>query len=50
VATVAADRQGIVGMRERARLLDGSLRVTSRRKSPSGTTVVATVPVAEGAR
>jgi two-component system NarL family sensor kinase len=34
-------RQGIVGMRERARLLGGSLHVTSRRRAPSGTTVVA---------
>lgn len=45
---VAADRQGIVGMRERARLLGGTLRVTSRRRAPSGTTVVASVPVPEG--
>jgi two-component system NarL family sensor kinase len=43
--SVAADRQGIIGMRERARLLDGTLRVTSRRRSPSGTTIIATIPV-----
>ena len=47
---VAGDRQGIVGMRERARLLDGTLRVISRRRAPSGTTVVASVSVAERAR
>jgi len=47
---VAGDRQGIVGMRERARLLGGTLRVISRRRAPSGTTVVASVPVAERAR
>lgn len=46
---VAADRQGIVGMRERAKLLGGTLRVTSRRRAPSGATVVASVPVPEGA-
>lgn len=50
LAAVAGDRQGIVGMRERARLISGTLRVTSRRRSPSGTTVVATVLVPEGAR
>jgi two-component system NarL family sensor kinase len=44
------DRQGIVGMRERARLLGGTLRVLSRRRAPSGTTVIASVPVPEGAR
>ncbi len=47
-AKVAEDRQGIVGMRERARLLGGTLRVTSRRRPPSGTTVAASVPVLEG--
>ncbi len=47
---VAGDRQGIVGMRERARLLGGTLRVTSRRRTPSGTTVVASVSIPEGAR
>jgi two-component system NarL family sensor kinase len=41
---VAADRHGLVGMRERARLLGGNLKVTSRRHSPSGTTITATVP------
>jgi signal transduction histidine kinase len=44
-AEVESDRHGIVGMRERARLLGGSLRVRSRRRPPSGTTVVASVPV-----
>lgn len=48
--TVAADRQGIVGMRERARLLEGTLRVTSRRRPPSGTTLVATIPIPEDGR
>lgn len=48
--TVAGDRQGIVGMRERARLLGGTLRVSSRRRAPSGTTVVASVPVPERER
>lgn len=47
---VAADRQGIVGMRERARLLGGTLRLASRRRAPSGTTVVASAPVQEDAR
>jgi two-component system NarL family sensor kinase len=44
-AEVESDRHGIVGMRERARLLGGTLRVRSRRRPPSGTTVVASVPV-----
>jgi signal transduction histidine kinase len=45
---VEPDRHGLVGMRERARLLGGTLRVTSRRSGPSaGTTVVASVPVTE---
>jgi two-component system NarL family sensor kinase len=48
-AAIAADRQGIVGMRERARLLGGMLRVSSRRRAPSGTTVAASVPVPESA-
>jgi signal transduction histidine kinase len=48
-AAIAADRQGIVGMRERARLLGGTLRVSSRRRAPSGTTVAASVPVPESA-
>jgi two-component system NarL family sensor kinase len=47
---VAPDRQGIVGMRERARLLGGTLRVISRRRPPPGTTVVVRVPVPEGER
>jgi len=47
VRDVGEDRQGIVGMRERANLLGGTLRVRSRRRAPSGTTVVATVPVPE---
>ncbi len=47
---VAGDRQGIVGMRERAKLLGGTLRVRSRRRAPSGTTVIASVPVLESAR
>jgi two-component system NarL family sensor kinase len=38
----AADRHGLVGMRERARLLGGTLRVASR--SGRGTTVAARVP------
>ncbi len=48
--TVAQGRHGIVGMRERAKLLGGTLRVTSRRRTPSGTTVIASVPVPEGAQ
>ena len=44
---VGADRQGIVGMRERARLLGGKLQVTSRQRPPSGTTIIATVPTHE---
>jgi two-component system NarL family sensor kinase len=45
---VEPDRHGLVGMRERARLLGGTLRVTSRPSGPSaGTTVVASVPVTE---
>lgn len=42
---VAPDRQGIVGMRERARMVGGSLRVISRRGPKSGTTVAALVPI-----
>src|SRR5439155_6931290 len=38
-----ADRHGLVGMRERARLLGGALRVASR--SGRGTTVAARVPL-----
>jgi two-component system NarL family sensor kinase len=49
-AAVAGDRQGIVGMRERARLLGGTLRVISRRRAPSGTTVLVSVPVVERAQ
>lgn len=41
------DRHGLVGMRERARLLGGTLRVTSRRRTPSGTTVLAAIPTGE---
>ena len=41
---VGVDRHGIVGMRERARLLGGKLQVRSRRRSPSGTTLIVTVP------
>lgn len=48
--TVAPDRQGLVGMRERARLLGGTLRVVSRRRAPSGTTIVASIPVSEDGR
>jgi len=45
---VASDRHGIVGMRERAALLGGRLRVASRRKGKQrGTRVTATVPVSE---
>ncbi len=44
---VEADRQGIVGMRERARLLGGKLQITSRGQPPSGTTVTVTLPVLE---
>ncbi len=40
---VSEDRQGILGMRERARLLGGRLRVDSR--PGRGTTVLASVPV-----
>jgi two-component system NarL family sensor kinase len=39
---VPADRHGIIGMRERARVAGGSLRIKSSRK---GTSVVAKVPV-----
>ncbi|HTE03033.1 MAG TPA: GAF domain-containing sensor histidine kinase [bacterium] len=42
---VSAGRHGLVGMRERAKLLGGTLRVTSRRRPPSGTTVVAYIPI-----
>ena len=45
---VGSDRHGLVGMRERARLLGGTLRVASRRRPPAGTTVIASVPVREG--
>ena len=45
--TAGADRHGLVGMRERARLLGGALRITSRREPPSGTTVIASVPAGE---
>ncbi|HEU5300082.1 MAG TPA: GAF domain-containing sensor histidine kinase [bacterium] len=45
---VPADRQGLVGMRERAELLGGTLRVTSRRRTPSGTTVTAVIPLGAG--
>jgi two-component system NarL family sensor kinase len=44
------DRHGIVGMRERAKLLGGTLRVRSRRRAPSGTSVVAAVPLPETRR
>ena len=47
---VGAQRQGLVGMRERAKLLGGTLRVTSRRRRPSGTTVVASIPLPEQPR
>lgn len=46
--TVGADHHGLLGMRERARLLGGTLRVVSRRRVPSGTMVVASLPVGEG--
>src|SRR5213593_329231 len=42
---VSAERHGLVGMRERAKLLGGTPRVTSRRRPPSGTTVVASIPI-----
>ncbi len=45
-AAVGAERQGIVGMRERARLLDGTVRVRSSRRGRSGTTVSASIPLA----
>jgi len=45
--TVGADRQGLVGMRERARLLGGKLLVTSRRHPPVGTTITARIPTHE---
>jgi two-component system NarL family sensor kinase len=48
--TVPDGRHGILGMRERARLLGGTLRVISRRRPPSGTTVSALVPVPEDER
>ncbi len=47
---VGADRQGIVGMRERARLLDGTLRVRSSRGGRSGTTVSASIPLTGAGR
>jgi two-component system, NarL family, sensor kinase len=46
-ARAPTDRHGLVGMRERARLLDGALRVASR--PGRGTTVVARVPLTEPA-
>jgi two-component system NarL family sensor kinase len=45
--SVESDRQGLVGMRERARLLEGRLRVRSR---SGGTTVMAAVPLPDQAR
>jgi signal transduction histidine kinase len=45
--SVGADRHGIVGMRERARLLGGKLFIKSRRRAPSGTRIIATVPTHE---
>lgn len=45
--TVPEDHQGIVGMRERARLLGGRLRVDSR--PGRGTAVIASVPVPDDA-
>jgi len=42
VRRVAAGRHGIEGMRERARIAGGTLRITSRRRK--GSTVVARVP------
>jgi two-component system NarL family sensor kinase len=44
---IGPDRHGLLGMRERARLIGGTLRVTSRQRSPSGTRIVATVPLPE---
>ncbi|HEV8354764.1 MAG TPA: GAF domain-containing sensor histidine kinase [bacterium] len=47
-ATVGPDRHGIVGMRERAALLGGGLRVASRRKGKRpGTRITASVPLTE---
>jgi len=47
-AEVADDRQGIVGMRERAALLGGQLRVYSRASGlATGTRVTASVPLPE---
>ncbi len=43
--TVPSQRHGITGMRERARLLRGTLRVRSRVRPPTGTTVVASIPL-----
>jgi signal transduction histidine kinase len=37
-----------VGMRERARLLGGTLRIASRRQPPSGTTIIASISAGEG--
>ena len=45
---VGSERHGLVGMRERARLLGGTLRITSRRRPPTATTVIASVPAPEG--
>lgn len=48
--TVPPDRHGLTGMRERARVLGGTLRVQSRRRPPTGTTIVASIPLSGAGR
>ncbi len=47
---VPPDRHGLMGMRERARVLGGTLRVQSRRRPPTGTTIVASIPLSKAGR
>ncbi len=47
---VPQDRHGLTGMRERARVLGGTLRVQSRRRPPTGTTIVASIPLSRAGR
>ena len=48
--TVPSDRHGLTGMRERARVLGGTLRVQSRRRPLTGTTIVASIPLSRAGR
>ncbi len=48
--TVPPDRHGLTGMRERARVLGGTLRVQSRRRAPTGTTIIASIPLSRAGR